>query len=116
MIPEFTVSSFKGMNTVIKDLKTLAPGVASDQKNWLTSKFGDHIELRRGTKLLGQTRQTGAGKITGLGIGIKPDGTQIPFFTHGKKIKYYDSVTDDAIEVSSDILGSAADGESTWLS
>jgi hypothetical protein len=37
--------------------------------NWITGKYGDHIELRRGTLLLGQTRQTGSGKITGLGVG-----------------------------------------------
>jgi hypothetical protein len=73
MIPDFTVSTFRGLNTFIKDLKTLKPGVASSSNNWITGKYGDHIELRRGTQLLGQTRQTGAGKITGLGVGTKKD-------------------------------------------
>jgi hypothetical protein len=64
-VPDFTVSQFLGLNTFVKDLKTLKPGVPSSSKNWPTSKFGDHIALRRGTLLLG-TGQTGAGKITGL--------------------------------------------------
>jgi hypothetical protein len=115
MIPDFTVSTFRGLNTFIADLKTLKPGVASSSNNWITGKYGDHIELRRGSQLLGQTRQTGAGKITGLGVGTKKDGSQIPFFTYGKKAKYYDPVTDDMIEISSDLLGTAADGEDAWI-
>jgi hypothetical protein len=90
--------NFLRLNTFIKDLKTLKPGVASSSNNWITGKYGDHIELRRGTQLLGQRRQTGAGKITGLGVGTKKDGSQIPFFTYGKKAKSYDSLTDDMIE------------------
>jgi len=116
MIPDFSVSQFLGLNTFVKDLKTLKPGVASSQNNWITRKYNDHIELRRGTHLLGQTRQTGAGKITGLGVGTKKDGSQIPFFTHGKKAKYYDADLDDAVEISTDLLGTAADGEDTWIS
>jgi hypothetical protein len=58
MIPDFTVSTFRGLNTFIKDLKTLKPGVASSSNDWITGKYGDHIELRRRTQLLDQTRQT----------------------------------------------------------
>lgn len=114
-IPDYTVSKFLGLNTFIKDTKTLKPGVASDSKNWNTAKFGDHIELRRGSALLGQTRQTGVGKVTGLGVGIKYDGTQIPFYTHGRKIKYYDAATDDTVENGTDRLYAAASGEDTWI-
>ena len=67
-LPDYTVSQFGGLNTFIKDTKTLKPGVATDSLNWVTAKFGDHIELRRGSALLGQTRVSGAGKITGLGV------------------------------------------------
>lgn len=114
-IPDFTVSQFGGLNTFVKDTKTLKPGIATDSQNWLTAKYGDHIELRRGSLLVGQTRQAGAGKITGLGIGTRYDGTEILRRSRGKKVEYYDLATDDWIEVGSDILGSAADGEDVWI-
>src|SRR3954453_2245308 len=115
-ISDFTVSSFGGQNTVIKDTKSLKPGIATDAKNWLTGKFGDHIELRRGAALLGGTRQSGAGKITGLGVGIRYDGVQIPFFSYGRKVKYYDATTADTVEVGSNLLASAQDGADCWFS
>jgi hypothetical protein len=114
-IPDYTVSQFLGLNTFIKDTKTLKPGVASDSLNWVTAKFGDHIELRRGTALLGQTRTPGAGKITGLGVAIRYDGTQIPYWSRARKIEYYDATTDDRIEVGSDLLPAAASGEDVWF-
>jgi hypothetical protein len=113
-IPDFTVSQFAGLNTFIKDTKTLKAGIATDSKNWVTGKFGDHIEVRRGKLLLGQTRQ-GGGKITGLDVGTRYDGVQVPFFSHGKKLKYYDATLDDTVEIGSDILGAAADGEDVWF-
>jgi len=79
LIPDQTVSSFKGLNNFIKDLKTLTPGVASASTNWITSKFGDNIQLRRGTFLMG-TRQTGAGKITGMGVGFQTGRLTASFF------------------------------------
>jgi hypothetical protein len=115
-IPDFPVTSFGGLNTFIKDKKTLKPGIATDALNWITAKYGDHIELRRGSALLGQTRQTGSGKITGLGVGTRYDGVQIPFWTHGRKIKYYDVTTDDSIEVGTDKLPAAQSGEDAWIS
>lgn len=114
-IPDFTVSQFGGLNTVIKDTKTLKPGIATDSKNWLTAKYGDHIELRRGTALLGATRVSGAGKITGLGVGLRYDGVQIPRWSRGRKVEYYNVATDDRIETGSDILPAAADGEDCWF-
>lgn len=121
-IPDYTVSKFTGLNTFIKDTKTLKAGVATDELNWLTAKYGDHIELRRGKLLLGKTRTTGSGKVTGMGVGIRYDGTQIVFRAHGKQVKYYDTESDDWIEVvdartgDGDILGDAADGEDVWFS
>lgn len=113
-IPDFYVSSFLGLNTFIKDTKTLKPGVAASSNNWLTSKFGDHIALRRGTLLLG-TRQTGAGKVTGIGVGTKADGSQILFFTHGRKAKYYDADTEDNVEIGTNLLPSDANGDDIWF-
>lgn len=113
---DYTVSQFGGLNTFVKDVKTLKPGIAVDNTNWLTSKYGDHIVLRRGKAQLGQTTVNGAGKVTGLGIGLRYDGTRVPFFSHGKKLKYYDATLDDTVEIGTDILGTAADGEDVWFS
>lgn len=111
----FSVSEFLGLNTSISDIGTLKKGVSPDSLNFLTSKFGDSISLRGGSKLLGQTRNTGVGKITGMGIGTRYNGVQIPFFSCGRKVKYYDSVTDDTIEIGTDILPVGASGEDTWF-
>lgn len=112
---DFKISQFFGVNNAIKDIKALKTGASPDSKNWLTGKYGDHIELRRGYARLGLTEQTGTGKITGLGVGIKYDGTEIPFYSHGRKVKYYDSVTDDGIEISTNLLPAVADGEDVWF-
>jgi hypothetical protein len=115
MIPDFVLSEFLGLQTSVKDIKTLKPGYSPDSKNWITGTHKDHIELRRGYARLGTTEQTGTGKITGLGIGIRYDGTEIPWYSHGRKVKYYDVATDDAIEVSTNLLPSGADGEDVWF-
>lgn len=115
IIPDFTVSEFPGLNTAIADRRTLKKGVTPEQLNWVTSKFSDSISLRRGQALLGTTRQTGSGKVTGIGMGVKYDGTQIPFYSHGRKIKYYNSTITDTVEVGSDTLPVAASGEDVWF-
>ncbi len=117
IIPDFQISRFYGLNTNIKDLKTLKAGVSPDSLNWITGgKDGDHIELRRGQALLGQTRNTDInGKVTGIGVGIKYDGSEVPFFSHTRKVKYYDSTTDDIIEVGTNLLPVGASGEDLWF-
>lgn len=111
LIPDFTVTQFKGLNTFIKDQKTLSPGVAKDELNWITGKFGDHIALRGGMQLLTNTRVEGSGHITGLGIGRRIDKTQVPFWSHDRKVEYYDATTEDRVEVGDDLLPEDADGE-----
>lgn len=115
LYPDYETTQFHGLNTSINDLTTIPKGVSPDSKNWVTGRFGDNISLRRGTALLGQTRQIGAGKITGLGVGTRYDGVQVPFYTHGRKAKYYDVSTDDTIEIGTNLLPTAADGEDTWI-
>jgi len=112
---DFTVSSFGGLNTAVRDIKTLKPGISPDSLNWLTSKFKDSIELRRGYARLGGTEVTGNGKITGLGVSIRYDGTQVVHFSYDRKVKYYDAVLDDTVEVSTDLLPVAADSEDVWF-
>lgn len=114
-MPDFALDQFFGLNTSIRDIKTLKPGVSPDSLNWLTGKERDHIELRRGAARLGLTEVTGNGKVTGMGIAVRYDGVQIPFFSYGRKIKYYSVSTDDTVEVSSNLLPTAADGEDVWF-
>lgn len=120
-IPDYTVTGFGGLNTFIKDTKTLKPGIATQSLNWATAKFGDHIELRRGALLLGETRINESGKITGLGVGLRADGTEIVFRARKQKIEYLDPDTNDWIEVvdarngDDDILGAAAEDEDVWF-
>ncbi len=115
IIKDYKISNYFGVNTAVKDIKTLKKGVSPDALNWLTSKLGDSISLRRGYARLGLTEQAGNGKISGLGIGIKYDGTEIPFYSHGRKVKYYDVTTDDAIEISTDILPAGASSDDVWF-
>lgn len=84
------------------EAQSIPRGASSRSLNFLTS--GVKVELRRGYQLLGLTENSGVGKITGLGVGKKPDGTDILFRTRKRKIEYYDTATDDWIEVGSDTM------------
>jgi hypothetical protein len=90
------------------EARSIPAGSASDSQNWIT--MGDKIELRRGTLLLG-TEVAGSGRVTGLHRTYKSDGTQILYKTYLSKLKYYDTVTEDWIEVGTNQLGTAASGE-----
>lgn len=111
IIPDHAVSNFFGLNTMLSDIYTMPDGYSPDALNWITGDERDCIILRRGTALLGTNRQNGAGKITGLGVGTRVDGTQIPFFTNGRKIFYYDLASDTTIEVGTNTIPAAADGD-----
>lgn len=113
LIPDHTVASFFGLNTIISNLQKVTDGFSPDAINWITGDENDCIILRRGTKLLGQTRNTGAGKVTGLGVGIRSDAGQTPFFSYtnpgvGQKVKYYNIATDNTIEIGNNLLPLAA--------
>lgn len=97
----------KGLVTRFES-ESIPEGAASDSNNW--SNLGDRIELRRGQVLLG-TDVSGSGNVSGLKVCRRFDGTQVPFYTYDRKIKYYDTVTEDWIEVGSDTLPAAASGE-----
>jgi hypothetical protein len=91
LIPDYMVSSFPGLFTAIADIKEVPKGAAVDEKNWITGTYKDHIELRPGMQLLGTTRNTGSGKITGLGKGVKNDGTEILFRSWARKLEYFNT-------------------------
>ena len=85
--------------------QSIPRGAATANLNWITE--GVKIALRRGYNLLGTTANTGVGKITGLGVAKKPNGTDILYRTRKRKIEYYDTVTDEWIEVGTNALAAA---------
>lgn len=112
-IPSFIVGDaahpWGGLNTAVKDNRYLDRGESYSQLNWITGRDKDHIELRRGSFILGKTKRNVVGaKVQGLGIGIKNDGTQIPFFKFNQKILYYNPTTDDTIEIGTNLLPATA--------
>ena len=108
-LPDYKVEIFnKGIINRIEE-ESIPKGAAEDSLNWLT--LGDHIELRRGQQLLGNDT-TGAGRITGLKVGARFDGTEIPLRSRGRKVEYYDVDADTWTEVSTtNVLPADADEE-----
>lgn len=105
---QFLVKNYdKGLITSIES-HSIPDGAASDSLNWLTE--GDKIVLRRGYRVIG-TEQSGTGRVTGLHIARRSNGSTQPFCTHDRKIKYYDSSTADWVEIGTDTLPAAASGE-----
>lgn len=98
----------KGLVTKIEK-QSIARGAASSSLNWQFN--GDHISLRRGQTRLGVTANAGTGRVSGLKVAKRADGTQIPFWTQGRKVYYYDSASDDNVEISTDLLAAAASSE-----
>jgi len=115
IINDFTIDTFYGQNTSVRDIKTLRAGYSPDALNWVTSKEQDSIALRRGYTLLGQTRVNGTGRVTGIGRGKKYNGTEVLFFAYGRKVKYYDADLDDTVEIDTDLLPATANGEDVWM-
>lgn len=111
-IPDYIVKNFnEGIITRVEE-EALPKGACGDGTyNWLN--LGDHIELRRGQAVMG-TSVSGAGRVTGLRVAKKLDaetGTQVLMSTYARKIRYYDSATEDFVEVNSNQLPALADGE-----
>lgn len=112
-IPTFVVGDqahpWGGLNTIVKDIRDLDRGESYDQLNWITGRDKDHIELRRGSVILGKTKRNIAGaQVKGIGIGIKNDGTQVPFYKVNRSIYYYDESINDTVEIGTNILPAAA--------
>lgn len=105
------ITEFKrGLVTKI-EAGSIPRGAVSNALNWLTN--GDRITLRRGMKLIGT--DAGTGKVTGLHTFRKVNGTEVTLRTRGKKVEYYDIVTEDWIEIGTDKLGTSADGETVAM-
>jgi len=107
ILSEWTWKKWGGLYSETSDSGQIEPGFSPIALNWITSQDRKTISLRRGTSLLGLTKNVGGGKITGLGVGTRFDGTQVPFFSYGRKVKYYSSTDGDTHEVGTDILPQA---------
>ena len=96
-----------GTINAIED-NSIPVGSLSDSLNFLTK--GDHVELRRGSKILGT--DGGAGSITGIGVGTKLNSaaTQVLFLKRKgtRLLEYYDTVTEDFLETGSNAVPTAA--------
>ncbi len=114
-VKNYTISDFAfGQMDKVKP-QDIPDGASAAMLNWLTTN--KKIELRRGYAPVG-VETDGNGRISGLKVGNKVDGTQIPFRTRGQKIEFYDAslATPDWTEIGSSQLGSAADGEDVIFS
>jgi len=98
---------FKGLNDRDRAYK-IPDGAAQSSMNFLA--FRDRVELCRGTRLIG-VELTGTGRITGLGVGVRPDGTEVLFRTRGQIIEYFDETSDVWTEIGTNQLGSDASGD-----
>lgn len=87
------------------EAKSIPENAASASLNWLT--LGDRIELSGGYSIVG-TEDASAGRVTGLKVCQKADGTLFPVKTYGQKVEYY---TTDWNEAGTNVLGADADGE-----
>lgn len=108
-IPDKLVENWKHGVVSRFESEDVPRGSAEDALNWLSK--GDHIELRGGQALTG-TEVTGSqSPVTGLFVGTRFDGTEIPFYSHDRKLKYYDADTEASIEAGTNAIAAAASGE-----
>lgn len=111
MIKTHIINKFPyGVIDTLTDDK-IPEGAASRATDWIPQ--GDRIELRRGMLLMGS--DGGAGRVSGLHVTSKADGSQLMYKTFARKLEYYDESlsTPDWAETGSNLLPAAADGEDT---
>jgi hypothetical protein len=96
----------KGLVNRFED-RSIPENAASNSLNWLT--LNDRIELSGGYGVVGT--EQGAGRVTGLHIAPKVDGTKQPFVTYARKVLYRSASTLDWVEIGTNTLAAAADGE-----
>lgn len=95
-----TIKHFtKGIITAIEDY-SIPDGSYSNMLNFVTQ--GDKVELRRGSLLLG-TELTGTGESY-IHTAYKNDGTEVLYRVRDLMIEYYDTTTEDWIEIGTNIL------------
>ena len=103
-----TIKEFKSGLIDAWEAQSIPDGAASKSKNWLTGL--SHIELRRGYALFG-SRDTALDGVTGLHVGLRADGTEVPFHSWRRRLYYYDSSADAWTEIGANQLPLAANNE-----
>jgi len=117
MLPDVTVDQFFGLNNAAKNLDDLKRGESPDALNWITSAapvpdkkdvyFGDNIQLRRGSIPIA-TSLLSSGFVSGLGVGVQQNGTQVPIFSIGRHLFYYNATSQSIVEIGSSVLPATA--------
>lgn len=103
------ITDFKyGVISKIEE-QTLPSGSSSYSLNFQTK--GDHVELRRGSKILGTEVEGDLNPVRGLRVVRKSGGEEIIFVKRGRKFLYYDTVTEDFIEVGTNMFPAAAEDD-----
>lgn len=88
--------------------KSIPVGSAAAMLNFRTR--GDKVELRRGQLILGTDAGAG-GSVDGIHVAYKADGTAVAYKKIGRKLLYYDTVTEDWIEVGTDLFPALAEDD-----
>jgi len=109
---DYLVDKWYGLLSKPKD-NGVPKGWASNLLNWVV--LTDRIELRRGQELIG-SEVSGAGKVTGMKVGKKIDGTEVLVRTRSQKVEYYNETEEEWVESkdengNDDIIGPLADGD-----
>jgi len=112
-LKELKIENFRYGVVDAIEVKAIPRGAFRAALNFITK--GDKTELRGGELLLG-TEVTGSGAVTGIGVAEGVTGTQLLYWSHGRKVKYYDETTEDHIEIGTNILPAVADGEDVTFS
>lgn len=87
---DHSVTEFKHGQVDEIEAQSIPEGAASSALNWLTR--GDRIELRRGYAQLGPIScASGVGKISGLHVAYRNDGTGVPFRKRRRIVEWYDA-------------------------
>lgn len=86
---------------------SIKPGSISRALNFLT--MGDRMELRRGSRTLGDDAGT-TYSVGGIHVGTNLDavGTQVLFRKRGRKLEYFNETTDAWVEIGVDTLSADA--------
>lgn len=115
-LPDYDWEEWYGLNTMVKSAKDLPKGYSPDSLNWLPGwnndiQKSDHIALRGGMAILGN-RSVASGQVSGLGVGIQANGSQVPVWTNGANIYYYNAANGQNVS----ILALPAAAASDWFS
>src|SRR5574343_922671 len=97
-----------GTISTIEDIN-IPREASSGSINWITK--GTQIELRRGQYRLALTEILGNNKVSGGIVAQKANGDEVLFFSYDRKVLYYDSTTQEFVEIGSDVLPSGSEDD-----